>query len=200
MSAGIIRGSMAARASSLARACSARSRRCGRHAVGEDVDYLDADLRVFDRCGEELFAGTLIESDGVELGGADGPPARKGGADEEVGHEFFPDEGLNVFGGDEVLLGGGEGVGEVGERAHEIGAAAGGRAYSEERGGLPELLGADYGDFGEVVRADEEGIVVEDLRAGGLVVGVVETDESVAKEGSELASGGFELLALFPGF
>jgi len=99
------------------------------HAVGEDADYLDADLLVFNRCVEELFSGTLVESDGVELGGADGPPARKGGADEEVGHEFFPDEGLYVFGGDEVLLGGCERIGEVGERAHEIGAAAGGRAY-----------------------------------------------------------------------
>jgi len=65
---------------------------------------------------------------------------------------------------------------------------------------LPELLGADYGDFGEVMRADEEGIVVEDLRAGRLVVGVVQTDQGVAKEGGKLASGGFELLAGSRGF
>ena len=167
-----------------------------RHAIGENGDYLDADLRVFYRCGQELFAGTLIESDGVEFGGADGPPARKGCADEKVGHEFFPDESLDVFRGDEILLGRCERIGEVGERAHEIGAAAGGRAYAEQRGSLPELLGADYGDFGEVMGADEEGIVVEDLSAGGLVVGVVQTDERVAEEGGELASGGFELLAV----
>ena len=44
--------------------------------------------------------------------------------------------------------------------------------------------------------ADEEGIVVEDLRSGRLVVGVVEADESVAEEGSELAAGCFELRML----
>ena len=166
------------------------------HAVGEDVDYLGADLLIFHGCGEELFSGTLVERDGVELGGADGPPARKGGADEEIGHEFFPDEGLYIFWGDEVLLGGCEGVGEVSQRAHEIGAATGRGTYAEQGGCLPELLGTDYRDFGEVMGADEEGIVVEDLSAGGLVVGVVQTDEGVAKEeGYELASGGFELLA-----
>ena len=135
----------------------------------------------------------------MEFGGADGPPARKGCADEEVGHEFFPDESLDVFRGDEVLLGRCERIGQVGERTHEIGTAAGGRAYSEQGGSLPELLGADDGDFGEVMRADEERIVVEDLSAGGFVVGVVQTDESVAEEGRELAAGGFELLALCQG-
>ena len=88
---------------------------------------------------------------------------------------------------------GGEGVGEIGEGAHEVSAAAGWRADSEEHRGLPELFGADDGDLGEVVRAHEEGIVVKDLRSGGLVVGVVEADESVAKEGSELSAGCFEL-------
>jgi hypothetical protein len=58
---------------------------------------------------------------------------------------------------------------------------------------LPELFGADDRDFGEVVRANEERIVVEDLRSGRFVVGVVETDEGVAEEGRELAPGGFEL-------
>ena len=72
----------------------------------------------------------------------------------------------NVFGRDEVLFGGGEGVGEIGEGAHEVSAAAGWRADSKEHGSLPELFGADDGDFGEVVGADEEGIVVEDLAPG----------------------------------
>ena len=163
------------------------------HAVGEDVEDLGASVGIFHGDDEELFAGTLIERDGVEFVGGDAPPAGKDCADDEIGHELFPDEGLHVFGSDEVLLGGGEGVGEIGERAHEVSAAAGWRADSEEHGGLPELFGADDGDLGEVVRAHEERIVVKDLRAGRLVVGVVEADESVAKEGSELAAGCFEL-------
>ncbi len=59
---------------------------------------------------------------------------------------------------------------------------------------------ADDGDFGEVVRADEEGIVVEDLGTGRLVVGVVQADESIAEEGGELAARGFELLMGVRGF
>ena len=166
-----------------------------RHAIGEDIDDLGFDLRVFDGCGEEFFSVALVESDGVEFSGADGPPARKGCADEKVGHQFLPDERLDVFGGDEVLLGGCERVGEVGQRAHEIGAAAGRGTDAEERGSLPELLGADDRDFGEVMRANEERIVVEDLSAGGLEVGVVQTDQRIAQEGSELAPGSLELLA-----
>src|SRR5580704_9714330 len=129
----------------------------------------------------------------MQLVGGDVPPAGKSRADDEVGHELPPDKGLNVFGCDEVLFGGGERVGEIGEGAHEVSATAGGRADSEEHRGLPELLGAYDGDLGEVVRADEEGIVVKDLCAGGLVVGVVEADESVAKEGSESSACGLKL-------
>ena len=43
------------------------------------------------------------------------------------------------------------------------------------------------------MRADEERIVVEDLSAGWLIVGVVQTDQGVPEEGCELASGGFQL-------
>ncbi len=135
----------------------------------------------------------------MKLGGANVPPAGKSGADEKIGDELFPDEGLDVFGGDEVLFGHGESVGEIGQRAHEISAAASGSAYAEEHWGLPELFGADDGDLGEVVGADEEGIVVEDLRAGWLVVGVVQADEGVAEKGCELAAGCFELLSWLPG-
>ncbi len=118
-----------------------RSRRCGDMRSERMPRTLARSLRVFGGGGEELFSGALIEGDGVQLAGADGPPAGKGGADDEVGYELLPDEGLNIFGRDEVLLGGGEGVGEIGQRAHEVGSAAGRGADAEQRGGLPELFG-----------------------------------------------------------
>ena len=41
--------------------------------------------------------------------------------------------------------------------------------------------------------ADEERIIVQDLSARGLVVGVVQADERVAEKGSEAAARSFEL-------
>jgi sRNA-binding protein len=43
------------------------------------------------------------------------------------------------------------------------------------------------------MRADEERIMVEDLGSRGLVVGVVQADERVAKEGGEASARRFEL-------
>jgi len=42
------------------------------------------------------------------------------------------------------------------------------------------MLDADNGVAGEIMGANKERIVVEDLRAGRLIVGVIEADESVA--------------------
>ena len=50
------------------------------------------------------------------------------------------------------------------------------------------------------MRAYEERIVVEDLRAGRLVVGVVEADERVAQERGELAASFSELFGGVRGF
>jgi len=50
-------------------------------------------------------------------------------------------------------------------------------------------FGADDRYFREVVRADEERVVVKDLSTGWLEVGVVQTYERVAEEGDELTAG-----------
>jgi hypothetical protein len=50
------------------------------------------------------------------------------------------------------------------------------------------MFHANDGVAGEIVGTNKKRIVMENLGAGRLVVGVIEADESVAQEWSELAS------------
>ena len=129
----------------------------------------------------------------MELFRGDVPPAGVRCSGEEVGYELSPDEGLDAFRNNEVCLGGSEGVREIGQGAHEVCAAPGGHARAEKGRRLPHGVGAYDRDAEEVMGAHEEWIDVQELRSRWLVIGVVETNESIPQEGSELAAGGFEL-------
>src|SRR6266446_6096810 len=60
-------------------------------------------------------------------------------------------------------------------------------AGAEQLRRLPQSFETDDSLSGKIVRANEKRIMVENLGAGRLIVGVIEAYESVPQEGSELA-------------
>ena len=165
----------------------------GRHAIGEDAEHFFSELGIGCRSGEELFTGALIKGGGMHFVPGGFPTSAAGRSRQGIGHDLLPDQGLDTGRGDEVLLHAGERVGQIGERAQQICAAAGGNADSDQFRRAPDVLDALDGRGREVVGADEERIVVEDLSARGLVVGVIQADERVSEKGSKAAARGFEL-------
>ena len=145
------------------------------------------------RSGEEFFAGALVEGGGVHFVRADSPPAGQDRVDEDVWDDLFPDQCLNIGRSNEVLFHVCQGIGQIGERAQQISAAAGSYADSDQIWSVPDVLDALHRGGSEVVGADEERIVVEDLSAGRLVVGVIQADQRVAEKGSEATARRFEL-------
>jgi hypothetical protein len=147
----------------------------------------------FSRSEEEFLTSALKEGGGMHFVLADSPPTRQDRVYEDVGHNLFPDQSLDICGGNEILLDTRKGVGQIGERAQQVSAAAGGDTDSNQTRGIPDVLDAQHGGGGEVVGAYEEGIMVQDLSAGRLVVGVVQANERVAEKGSETSARRFEL-------
>src|SRR5271170_5004204 len=121
------------------------------HAIGENSGHLGSKLGVFDRRSQKLFAGALIESNRVKLVRANTPPAWKRCADEKVRYQLFPDQSLDIFRSDKIFFCHCQCIGQVRQRAHQIGTATGWRTYSEQHRTLPELFCADHRYFGEVM-------------------------------------------------
>ena len=72
-------------------------------------------------------------------------------------------------------------------------ASAGGGALAEELRSLPDRLYAAERFRRKVVRANQEGVTVQGLGAGWLIIGIVQTDQGVPQERSELAASLFQL-------
>ena len=121
------------------------------------------------------------------------PPARQGRTDQQVCRYLLPDQGLNVFRSNEVFFCGRQYVGQLGQRANQIGASTGRRSLVEQFRSLPELGHAHDGFARKIVRTHKERIVVQDLGARRLVVGVIQADQRVPEKRRKLAAGGFQL-------
>src|SRR3984893_2162910 len=66
-------------------------------------------------------------------------------------------------------------------------------ARAEQPRRLPKVFHADDRVPHKIMRANEKRIMVENLGAGRLVIGVIEAYEGVSQKGSELAAGLSEL-------
>ena len=129
---------------------------------------------------KELFAGALVKSYGVQFRGGHSPPAGKHGAGEQAGNEVFPYEGLHVFRNDEVLFRLSEDVRQIGQRSHQMSSASRRPATAEQERRMPGLVAGYNGQPGEIVVAHKKRVIVEHLRAGRLIVGVVQAHQSVS--------------------
>ena len=118
----------------------------------------------------------------MQLASPQSPPARQNGASHEAGHKFAPDQSLHVFRNDKVLLNLGEYVGQVGERSNQVRASSSRRSLSKQMGRLPDRLDASDSFGGEIMRADQQRIVMKRLRAGRSIVRIVQTDQGVTLE------------------
>src|ERR1700722_9265460 len=156
--------------------------------IRQNGQYLIAQRLVVCRCGQEFFSRPLIKSDRVKFHRADIPPARQDGAGQQFRSQFLPDERLDTFRRDEILLNRSKRVGQVGKRANKMRASSRRRTLAEELWSLPECPHAGDGFSGKVVRTDEERIIVQRLSSRRLVVGVVQTNERISQERGELAA------------
>src|ERR1700683_5419573 len=68
-----------------------------------------------------------------------------------------------------------------------------GRTLAEEGGGPPNRFYATERFCRKVVGADKERIIMQSLGAGRLIIGVVQTNQSVPQERSELTASLFQL-------
>src|ERR1700730_3131796 len=119
---------------------------------------------------------------------AHSPPPRHDGVDHKTGHQFIPKQGLAIFWTRKVLLDPCEHVGQVRERPNQVAASARSPAAAEQARRLPGLLSSGGHFSREIVEADEQGIMVERLSCRRLIIGVVESDERISQERSELAA------------
>ena len=110
------------------------------------------------------------------------------GAAHQARDHLVPDERLHIFRHGEILLHLGQHVGQIGERPGKVRAAAGRPAAAKDARDLPGLLRAGGHLSGKVVGAHQQRIIVQRLRGGRLVVGVIEAHQSVAHERREFAS------------
>src|SRR5258707_14984490 len=117
---------------------------------------------------------------------ADIPPARQDGTGQQFRSQFLPDECLDTFWRDEILLNRSQRVRQVGKGAHKMRASSRRRTLPEELWRLPERPYAADGLSGKVVRTDEERIIVQRLSARRLVVGVVQTNQRISQERGKL--------------
>src|SRR5437868_9438767 len=69
------------------------------------------------------------------------------------------------------------------------------RSFAEKLWSLPHAFDSRHSFAGEVVGSHEQGIVVERLRSGWFVVGVVHPDQYVSQERRKLAARFFHLVA-----
>ena len=158
------------------------------HAVGKDADDFRAQFFILRSGREDFVSRALIERDGVEFVAADVPPTRQNGIGQNGWHQVGPNQRLDIFRSDKILFHLRQHVGQIGERSHQMRAAARGRSRAKEAGSLPErFLSAHHRLSGEIVRANEQRIVVQSLGARRFVIGVAETDERVAEERNQLS-------------
>ena len=148
----------------------------------QDLEHFAPETGVFRGGCEEFLARSLVERDGMKLDGGHIPPARQDSACQHVGREFFPNKRLHASGGYEVLLEFCERKRKVGEGSDEMCAASGGRTLTEQGRRLPEILHPRDAFSSEIVRANEQRIIVQCLRAGRFVVRIIQADKSVAEK------------------
>src|SRR5260221_7164528 len=156
--------------------------------IRQNGQYLTAQRLVLCRRGQEFFSCPRIKRDCVKFQRADIPPARQDGTGQQFRSHFLPDECLDTFRCDEILLNRSQRVGQVGKRTNKMRASSRRRTLAEELGRLPKCPNAADGVSGKVVRTDEERIMVQRLSARRLVVGVVQTNERISQERGELSA------------
>ena len=124
----------------------------------------------------------------MKLQWADVPPAGNGRAGQQFRRQLLPDKRLNTVRRNEILFKIGQGVGEIGKRADEMGASARRRTLAQEFRSLPECLHSTDRLSGKVMGADEERIIVQRLRTRRLVVCIVQANESISEKRCELTA------------
>src|SRR6267378_780667 len=85
------------------------------HATREDIHNSVAQFLILSGSGQKLFAGLLIQADRVKLVLGDVPPSGYDGVGQKAWDEISPDQGLHILRSDEILLGGGQHIGQIGE-------------------------------------------------------------------------------------
>src|SRR4029077_1931702 len=117
--------------------------------------------------------------DGMQLIPSHAPPTRQNRTGDQTRNQILPDEGLNIFRHDKILLHSRESIWQVGHGADQMSAAAGRPSTAKNARRAPNLV-AGVGSFtgiiaaGEIMRADKERIIVNHLSAGRFVIGVIE--------------------------
>src|SRR6185437_11268995 len=139
--------------------------------------YLRLQILVVRGCVDEFLAGSLIQSCDMELILTYGPPPRESRADYETWNHFAPNQSLHVLRYDEILFRCGECIREVGERTQEIGTTSRCNSYSDKTRHIPDVHHSFNRHRREVVRAHKQWIIVKNLSAGRLVIGIIQPHE-----------------------
>ena len=138
---------------------------------------------------QKLLTGALVEGDGVQFVGSDSPPARQSGAADQPRHQLMPDQGLNVFRNDKVLLRLSQHEGQIRERARQMRSAACRQAGTEHVRNMPGLSASHCHFSGEVMGAHIQRIVEKNLSSRRLVIGVIQSHQRVSQEWGDDAAG-----------
>ncbi len=112
--------------------------------------------------------------------GSHAPPARESGFRHEIRHQIFPDQRLDIFRNNEILLDLRQHVRQVGQRPRQIRATAGCFVRGRTRVAVcQDCRPARNRLAREIVRSHKDGVVVQHLSPRRLVVGVVQAYQRV---------------------
>ena len=81
--------------------------------------------------GQKLLPGSLVKGNRVQFVSGHSPPARQGRTADQSGHQFMPDQGLNIFRDDKILLGFSQNKGQIRQRTRQVSASARRQAGTE---------------------------------------------------------------------
>ena len=140
-----------------------------------------------DRAGQVFVEGSLgeegtrqpqVQPHVVQVGRADAPPARQGGAEQHLRRQVLPYQGLPIGRDHEVLLGRRQLVRQRDKRAHQATAAAAGPAGGLHASPRPAVLALGTE---KVMAAHEQGVGTDQFGPGRRIQRVRDADQRVAQ-------------------
>src|SRR5258705_13917967 len=93
-------------------------------ATREDIHDSAAQFLILGGSGQQLLGGLLIQADRVKLVLGNVPPSGYDGVGQKAWDQISPDQSLHILRSDEILLGGGQHIRQIGERPDQVSASA----------------------------------------------------------------------------